>query len=89
MWAVRVGGAITGESIRAQNPRSERISGRGQAMRGVVAAVASSDRCSERSDLAFTRYCYYQYCMLNNKTGGRGETVYCAILISKYNGGGG
>jgi len=27
--------------------------------------------------------------MLNGKTGGRGETVFCAILIAKYNGGGG
>ena len=30
VWAMQVGGAITGVSIRAQKPRSERISGKGQ-----------------------------------------------------------
>jgi len=46
------------------------------------------ERCpgGECSGLAFTRYCHYQYGMLNGKTRGCRESIYCAVLIAKYYG---
>jgi len=35
--------------------------------------------------LAFTRYCYYQYCMVYGiPKGGRGGVVYCPIAVQSY-----
>jgi len=80
------GGGVKGWLIRVQHSLSKRISCTGQVdacvmpelWRNVAALCA-------RVRLAFTRYCYYQYGMLNGKGGG---AIYCAILITKYNGGG-
>jgi len=36
-------------------------------------------------DLAFTRYCYCQYCIVYGiQKGARGGVVYCAIYVQKY-----
>jgi len=39
--------------------------------------------------LAFTRYCYYQYCMLNDEAGGQGKTHILRNVDCKIQRGGG
>ena len=37
---------------------------------------------SSTSGLAFTRYCYYQYCTVYGiPKGGRGGVLYCPIIV--------
>jgi len=61
---------------------------------GRALGVASLNLADDEAGaaLAFTRYCDYQYCVLNDKTGGQGEHHILRnidrVLIAKYNGGG-
>ena len=74
----------TGSSLSITKARDLSLPGKAQQSE---TATQNSGSLQARRHLAFTRYCHHQYCMLNGKTGGgRGETIYRALLIAKYNG---